>query len=178
MIDVLCADMYRKKLLSRVFTWWVSFEWKSLEACPNYDGPVAVDFYGRLHPKHANGTVRFTNATNSFSTVSAALAEAFDKKTDRRLLIRRLGVNADHTVSDNGMYQLDLFTDYDALEREKAIQGAMLEIRQRYGKNAVVKGLNMREGATAIERNSQIGGHKSGKTGPLELPENKKSPAG
>ena len=178
MIDVLCADMYRKKLLSRVFTWWVSFDWKSLEACPNYDGPVAVDFYGRLHPKHANGTVRFTNATNSFSTVSAALAEAFDKKTDRRLLIRRLGVNADHTVSDNGMYQLDLFTDYDALEREKAIQGAMLEIRQRYGKNAVVKGLNMREGATAIERNSQIGGHKSGKTGPLELPENKKSPAG
>ena len=168
MIDVLCADMYRKNLISRVFTWWISFDWKSLEECPNYDGPRAIDFYGRLHPKHANGTVRFTNATNSFQTVSAAMAEAFDKKVDRRLLIRRIGVNADKTISDDGIYQLDLFTDYDALEREKAIQKAMLEIRQRYGKNAVVKGLNMLDGATTIERNMQIGGHKSGKTGALE----------
>ena len=96
------------------------------------------------------------------------MAEAFDKKVDRRLLIRRIGVNADKTTSDNGMYQLDFFTDYDALEKEKAIQGAMLEIRQRYGKNAVVKGLNMLKGATTIERNSQIGGHKSGKTGELD----------
>ena len=96
------------------------------------------------------------------------MAEAFDKKVDRRLLIRRIGVNADKTYTDNGVFQLDLFTDYDALEREKAIQGAMLEIRQRYGKNAVVKGINMLEGATTMERNMQIGGHKSGKTGELE----------
>ena len=168
MIDVLCASMYRKSLISRVFTWWISFDWKSLEECPNYDGPLVIDFYGRLHPKHTNGTVRFTNATNSFQAVSAAMAESFDKKVDRRLLIRRIGVNADKTTSDNGMYQLDLFTDYDALKREKAIQGAMLEIRQRYGKNAVVKGLNMLEGATTIERNMQIGGHKAGKTGALD----------
>ena len=77
-------------------------------------------------------------------------------------------MNADKTTSDDGIYQLDLFTDYEALKREKAIQGAMLEIRQRYGKNAVVKGLNMLEGATTMERNMQIGGHKSGKTGALE----------
>ena len=168
MIDVLCGDMYRKNLVSRVFTWWVSFDWKSLEECPNYDGPLSIDFYGRLHPKHTNGTVRFTNATNSYAAVSQSMAEAFDKKVDHRLLIRRLGVNADKTTSDDGIYQLDLFTDYEALKREKAIQGAMLEIRQRYGKNAVVKGLNMLEGATTMERNMQIGGHKSGKTGALE----------
>ena len=168
MIDVLCADMYRKNLVSRVFTWWVSFDWKSLEECPNYDGPLSIDFYGRLHPKHANGTVRFTNATSSYAAVSQAMADAFDKKVARRLLIRRLGVNADKTSADNGMYQLDLFTDYEALEREKAIQGAMLGIRQRYGKNAVVKGINMLEGATTMVRNEQIGGHKSGKTGALE----------
>ena len=168
MIDVLCGDMYRKNLVSRVFTWWVSFDWKSLEECPNYDGPLAIDFYGRLHPKHTNGTVRFTSATSSYAAVSQAMVEAFDKKVDHRLLIRRLGVNADKTTTDDGMYQLDLFTDYEALEREKAIQGAMLEIRQRYGKNAVVKGLNMLEGATTMERNEQIGGHKSGKTGALE----------
>ena len=104
----------------------------------------------------------------AYAAVSAAMTEAFDKKVDHRLLIRRLGVNADKTSTDDGMYQLDLFTDYEALEREKAIQGAMLEIRQRYGKNAVVKGLNMLEGATTMERNLQIGGHKSGKTGALE----------
>ena len=171
MIDVLCADMYRKNLVSRVFTWWVSFDWKSLEECPDYDGPLAIDFYGRLHPKHANGTVRFASATSSCAAVSAALAESFDKKVDTRLLIRRLGINADRTSADDGMYQLDLFTDYDALKREKAIQGAMLEIRQRYGKNAVVKGLNMLKGATTMERNLQIGGHRSGKTGMPEPPE-------
>ena len=159
MIDVLCSDMYRKGLLSRVFTWWVSFDWKSLEECPEYDGPLAIDFYGRLHPKHANGTVRFANATSSCRTVSAALAKSFDQKTDRRLLIRRIGICADKTSFDDGTYQLDLFTDYDTLEKENAIQGAMLEIRQKYGKNAVVKGLNMQKGATTIERNMQIGGH-------------------
>ena len=160
MIDILCADMYRKNLVSRVFTWWVSFDWKSLEECPSYDGPLSIDFYGRLHPKHANGTVRFVNATSSFAAVSAALAGSFDKKVDRRLLIRRIGINADRTAHDNEMYQLDLFTDYEALEKEKAVQGAMLAIRQKYGKNAVVKGLNMLEGATTMERNMQIGGHK------------------
>ena len=160
MVDVLCADMYRKGLISRTFVWWISFDWKSLEECPNYDGPLAIDFYGRLHPKHANGTVRLTNATNYFAVVSAALAASFDKKVDRRLLGRRIGINADKTSADSGMYQLDLFTDYDALEKEKAVQGAMLEIRQKYGKNAVVKGLNMMKGATTMERNMQIGGHR------------------
>ena len=161
MIDVLCSDLYRKNLVSPVFTWWISFDWKSLEACPDYEGPVVLDFYGRLHPKHANGTARFTNATNSFSTVSEALLRQFDKKIDRRLLVRRLGVNADHTTADDGVCQLDLFTDYAALEKEKAIQRAMLEVRARFGKNAIVKGMNLLDGATTMERNRQIGGHRA-----------------
>ena len=70
-------------------------------------------------------------------------------------------MNADRTANDEGIYQLDLFTDYGALEKEKAIQGAMLEIRTRYGRNAVVKGFNMLKGATTIERNGQIGGHNA-----------------
>ena len=167
MIDVLCHDMYRKGLAARVFTWWVSFDWKSLEVCPNYDGLLAIDFYGRLHPKHSSGTVRLANATNSVSTISAGLTAQFDKKVDHRLLIRRLGVNADKTVYDDGICQLDLFTDYEALDREKRIQGAMLEIRTRFGRNSVVKGINMQKGATTIERNGQIGGHNAGQTGAL-----------
>ena len=100
----------------------------------------------------------------TFDLVSKALLSQFVQKTDHRLLFRRLGVNAMDmdTSIDNGVFQLDLFTDYAALEKEKRIQGAMLEIRKRYGKNAVVKGMNLMEGATTIERNRQIGGHNAG----------------
>ena len=160
MVDVLCCSMLSKNLVSKVFTWWVSYDYKSLEACPNYDGPVTLDFYGRLHPKHSNGTVRLGEKTNSVKIIMAALLEQFDRKTDHRLLYRRIGVNADNTNIDNGAFQLDLFTDYEALDRERRIQSAMLEVRKRFGPNSVVKGMNLLEGATTMERNQQIGGHK------------------
>ena len=83
------------------------------------------------------------------------------QKTDPRLLFRRINISAIDIGVDDGIYQLDLFTDYEALEKEKKIQAAMMAIRKRYGKNAVVKGLNLRKGGTAIERNQQIGGHKA-----------------
>ena len=121
---------------------------------------MAIDFYGRLHPKHSNGTARLPEKTNSFQTIAAALLTQFDRKTDHRLLYRRLGISADGTVSGDGCYQLDLFTDYEALEKERRIQGAMLQIRKRFGPNAVVKGMNLLDGATTIERNGQIGGHR------------------
>ena len=90
----------------------------------------------------------------------AALLEQFDKKTDHRLLYRRIGINADDTNVDNGAFQMDFFTDYEALDREKRIQSAMLEVRKRFGANSVVKGMNLLEGATTMERNGQIGGHR------------------
>ena len=161
MVDVLCADMLSKNLVSRVFTWWVSYDYRSLEECPNYEGPLVLDFYGRLHPKHSNGTIRFPDRTNSVTIITAAMLQQFDKKTDHRLLYRRIGVNADHTMTDNGAFQLNLFTDYDALDKERRIQGAMLAIRRKYGANALLKGTNLLEGATTIERNSQIGGHRA-----------------
>ena len=160
MIDVLCADMFLKNLTAPAFTWWVSYDYKSMEACPNYDGPVSIDFYGRLHPKHSNGTVKMKTRTNSVSTVTQALLLSFDQKTDHRLLYRRLGVCADNTAEDDGMYQLNLFVDYDSLEKERQIQRAMIEVRQKYGAGAVFKGMNLLEGATTLERNGQIGGHR------------------
>ena len=99
--------------------------------------------------------------TSSVSLVTKALTQAFDKKTDHRLLYRRLGVCAADTAEDDGMFQLNLFTDYDMLEREKRIQRAMLEVRKRYGAGAVFKGMNLLEGATALERSRQIGGHRA-----------------
>ena len=161
MIDGLCADMFKKQLVSPIFTWWVSYDYKSLEACPEYDGPLTLDFYGRLHPCHSNGTVRMREKTNSVVLVKDGLLKAFDQRTDHRLLFRRLGVCAGNTSADDGMVQLDLFTDYKALDKERRIQAAMGEVRHRFGANAVFKGTNMLEGATALERNMQIGGHKA-----------------
>ena len=160
MIDVLCSSMVLKNLISKVFTWWVSYDYKSLEECPYYEGPVCLDFYGRLHPCHGNGTVRLKEQTNSVRTITAALLTQFDAKTDHRLLYRRLGITAGDTRTDDATFQMDLFTDYKALDKEARIQKAMLAVRQRYGANAVVKGMNLMEGATTMERNNQIGGHR------------------
>jgi len=161
MIDVLCADMYSKNLLSQNFTWWVSYDWKSLEKDPYYSGPVTRDFYGRLHPKHNNGTVKMRERTNSPKLVTEALKASFDQKTDHHLLFRRLGVCANNVTTDDGVFQLDFFTDYDALEKEKKIQGALLEVRSKYGANALFTGKNMMKGATTLGRNMQIGGHRA-----------------
>ena len=161
MIDVLCADLFEKKLLSPVFTWYASYDWKSLEKCPGYAGPVCMDWYGRLHPRHNNGTVGMRTRTSSPSSVRDALCESFDLKTDHRLLFRRLNVCANDVTPDDGIYQLDLFTDYQALEKEKKIQGALLQVRSKFGANAVFTGKNMLKGATNLERNLQIGGHRA-----------------
>ena len=161
MIDVLCADMDRKSVLSPRFTWWVSYDYKSLEACPGYDGPVCLDFYGRLHPMHNNGTVRMIEATNSTFTVAPPLLEAFDRCTNHRLLYRRLGICADDVKADDGYYQLNFFVDYEALMREKHLQSALREIRSKFGPNAIFLGKSTLEGATQLERNVQIGGHRA-----------------
>ena len=161
MIDGLCADMYEKGLISSLFSFWISYDYKSLEVCPGYTGPVSLDFYGRLHPKHTGGTVRLRAATNLAVNVSPPLLSAFDARTDPRLLFRRLGVAAGNVEHDCGFYQLDFFTDYDELARLRRLQAAQIKIRQKYGVNSIFKGTNMLEGATALERNLQIGGHKA-----------------
>ena len=161
MIDCLCADMFSKSLIARTFTWWVSYDYKSLEEFPRYDGPVTLDFYGRLHPKRSNGTVRMPMETNSLSVIAPLLLGAFDRNTDHRLLYRRLGICADQVKADPSFYQMNLFIDYEALEREKRLQRAIGELRAKYGSNAVFKGNNLLEGATQLERNRQIGGHRA-----------------
>lgn len=161
MIDVMCSQMHRKHLTSRQFDFWVSYDPVTLEKLPSYDGPLSVDYYGRLHPKHTVGVVRFHNRTASLDRICSALTEQFEKKTDHRFYIRRLGISAEDIRIGEGAVQLDLFTDYEALEREKRIQEAMREIRDKYGTNAVLKGMNLLKEATARERNEQIGGHKA-----------------
>ena len=162
MLDMLCADLFTKNLTTPVLTWWVSYDHKSLEVHPNYGGPVTLDFYGRLHPVHHNGTVRLRGRTNALSAVAPLMLASFDQKTDHALLFRKLGICACDVRTDSSVFQLDLFADYAALEKERKRKAAMLEVRKKYGANALLTGLNFREGATAIERNTQIGGHRAG----------------
>ena len=161
MIDSLCTDMFAKGVVAPRFSWWVSYDYKSLEVCPNYEGERVLDFYGRLHPKHSNGTVKMPMDTNSISTVAPLLLASFDRKSDHRLLYRRLGVCAEDVRTDSGFFQLNMFIDYKALDREKRLQRALSEVRSKYGANALFTGKNMLEGATQLERNQQIGGHRA-----------------
>lgn len=161
MIDILCCDMYGKNLVARLYTWWVSYDYKSMEYCPGYDGPIAIDFYGRLHPGHSTGRIRTLEPTNTPDEVTTLLTADFDKKTDHRLLYRRLGICACEVTTNDAPYQLDLFTDCSRKIKEQKITGAMREIRLRYGANSILKGINFLDGATTRERNTQIGGHRA-----------------
>ncbi len=158
MVEQLSMDLVKKGLATDCLTFWVAFDPVSLEKC-QYDGPLAVDYYGRLHPKHTNGTVRLRTRTSSARVLREALLAAFDARVDQQLYLRRLGVAACDT--HNECVQLDMFTDYAALESEAQVQRAILSIRRRYGGNAILKGMNYLDGATARERNTQIGGHRA-----------------
>lgn len=162
MIDQLVMDLIERETRTKELSFWVSFDPISLEELPSYDGPVSLDYYGRLHPSHVVGTVRMAAHTSSAKDIRTALLYAFEKKVDPRLFIRRLGVVAGNL--QEGYVQLDFFTDYKAQEREERLQRVLLEIRQKYGPTAprvIMKGKNMLEGATAIERSQQIGGHRA-----------------
>ncbi len=161
MIDVLCADLLSKGLRSASFTWWVSYDYRSLEVCPNYTGPVVCDFYGRPHPRHSNGTARPCAGTSSPALVAECVLASFDRKTDPRLLFRRLGLCAGELTEDTGALQLDFFTDYAAVEKERKMRCTLLELHRRFGLNSVFRGNNLVPGANQLERNRQIGGHRA-----------------
>ena len=130
-------------------------------------------------PKHAHGTVNLDFPTSSTRQILSAVSGLYDQIVDKTLLVRRLNITANNIIPASsvkydrkGYEQLDLFTDYTALaekhaqeqlelEREKKIQQALLTIKKKYGKNAILKGFNLEEGATAKDRNAQIGGHKA-----------------
>ena len=143
-----------------------------------YQGPVSTDHYGRQVPKHAQGTVRLDRATSSSKIILDETAKLFDRIADPNLMIRYLNITVGHVVDEQlantqkDAPQLDLFADYEALERQKQeqaaalrkerkIQEAQLAIKRKFGKNAILRGLNFEEGATARDRNQQIGGHKA-----------------
>lgn len=181
MTDLLVLGLVDKKLVTDRIVLSIGYDRESLanpEICRRYKGPVTTDHYGRKVPKHAHGTANLGRYTSSTKLIIDAAMELYDKIVDRNLLIRRVNVAADH-VAEEGREeqretyeQLNLFTDYEELERRRAeeearlkrerkIQEAMLDIKKKFGENAILKGMNLQEGATTRERNGQIGGHRA-----------------
>lgn len=181
MADMLALDLVDKGLVTDQLVLTIGFDIENLRDPSirgQYHGAVTTDHYGREVPKHAHGTGNLGRHTSSTKRIMEATSELFDSIVDKNLLIRRINVTANHVIEEAAMpkepkaEQLDLFTDYaeeeakrkaeeTELERERTMQLAMLTIKKRYGKNAILKGMNFEEGATAKGRNSQIGGHKA-----------------
>ena len=180
MADLLSLDLVDKGLVTCQLVLTVGYDIQNLtdfQRSRNYHGPVTTDRYGRKIPKYAVGTENFTY-TSLTSDLLRAVTALYDRIVDHNLLIRRLSISAnkllDEAEAPNGheAEQMDLFTDYSAREqqeqadeaahaRERKLQEAMLGIKKRYGKNAILKGMNLEDGATAKERNQTIGGHQA-----------------
>ena len=182
MADLLVLDLVDKGLVTDQIVVTVGYDIENLtdpERSKNYRGAIVKDHYGRQIPKHAHGTANLDGHTSSTKKILCAASDLFDRIVDKNLLVRRLNIVANHVLPEadapkknDGYEQLDFFTDYAArdaerekekaeLAREKKMQQAMLTIKKKYGKNAILKGMNLEEGATAKDRNSQIGGHKA-----------------
>ena len=178
MADQLALDLVDQKLVTDQLVLTVGYDIENLKGQTAYKGEVTRDRYGRAIPKHAHGTANLDEYTSSTKRIVTAALELFDRIIDRDLLVRRFYLTATRIADEasapdkKAFEQLDLFTDYSAiqkqkrqetakLEREKKVQQTMLDIKRRFGKNAILKGMNLEEGATAKDRNGMIGGHRS-----------------
>ncbi|MCI6956566.1 MAG: DNA methylase [Candidatus Faecousia sp.] len=172
MTDALVLDLVDKGLLTDQIVLTVGYDIENLTdpaRAEAYHGEVTTDGYGRKIPKHGHGSVNLGRPTASTARIVEAMMALFDRVADRNLLVRRLNVTACRVIPESQLPpeegQLSLFDegqeDTEALEREKRRQKAILTIQKKYGKNALLKGMNLEEGATARDRNGQIGGHKA-----------------
>jgi len=182
MLDLMALDLVEKRLVTGQIVLDIGYDVECLtdsDIKSKYRGPVTVDHYGRKVPKPAHGSINIGRQTSSSMLIVKHGLQLFDRITNPDLLVRRVNVTACNTVdeetarvSPHGGEQIDFFTDVSALEesrkseekaleRERKNQEAILKLQKKYGKNAVLKGMNLEEGATTKERNEQIGGHKA-----------------
>lgn len=179
MMELLSLDLVSKRLVTNQVVLTIGYDRENIgNQSIHYNGEITSDHYGRATPKHAHGTINLKDYTSSTKILIDAVEMLFDRITDKSLLIRRINITACKVINEMNIRkvkshdQLDLFTDYEALkkqeekenierEKEKNLQKAILNIKMKYGKNSVLKGMNLEEDATAKDRNSQIGGHKA-----------------
>ena len=179
MADNLALDLVSKKLLTEQLVMTIVYDIENLtnpSISNKYFGEITIDSYGRKIPKHSHGTINLNQLTSSSNIITEGFINLFDRISNPILLVRKLNLSVNKLISEDNkknqkvIEQIDLFTNYEEREKrkkqeiinetkEKEIQKVMLEIKNKYGKNAILKGMNIIEGATTIERNQQIGGH-------------------
>ena len=179
MIDALALELLEKGLVTDQIVLEVGYDVESLinpDIRSRYNGKITIDYYGRAVPIHAHGTTNMESPTSSSKILSNKVSELFDRIVNPLLLVRRMTIAANHLMRETDLkmnrhaVQLNLFVDYEELERQNKIkraklekermgQEAVLRIKKMFGKNAILKGLNFAEGATQKDRNRQIGGH-------------------
>lgn len=182
MADAVSLELVSKRLVADQLVLTVSYDRENLtrpEIAAQYHGEIVTDHYGRPVPKHAHGTANLGAHSSSSKKIIEAVVSLYDRIVDRHLLIRRLNISTNHVVyeelpglapsrQEKKPEQLDLFADYDGQvaeearrKKERRMQEAVINIKQRFGKNAILRGTSYAEGATAKQRNNQIGGHKA-----------------
>ena len=181
MTDLMVLDLVDKGLVTNQIVLTIGYDIENItdkNRSQSYKGTVTTNYYGKKVPKPAHGTTNLPKQTSSTTLITNAVMELYDKIVNKKLLIRKINIVAnklvdEHSVKNANKYeQLDLFTDYEILkkqrekenaesEREKRMQNTILDIKKKFGKNAILKGMNLQEGATAKDRNNQIGGHKA-----------------
>lgn len=181
MIDLHALDLFSKGLATDQIVLDISYDTENLtdpKIRAKYNGPIVRDHYGRDVPKPAHGTINLPQKTSSTHQITDATVELYDRIVDKNLLIRKINISANRLVLESEIEdvqvseQLTLFDDPEelqrkkeaeeaALAREKRMQRAVVDIKTRFGKNAILKGMNLQEGATAKDRNAQVGGHKA-----------------
>ena len=180
MTDALVLDLVDKKMVTDQIVLTIGYDIENLaddNGANSYKGEIKTDYYGRKVPKHAHGTANIRKFTSSSKLITKTVLKLFDDIVDKSLLARRVNIVACHVVPESSLneekpfQQLNFFEDFAekeeklvkekaAFEKEKRQQKAIAEIKKRYGKNAILKGMNLEEGGTTIDRNKQIGGHR------------------
>lgn len=181
MTDMIALDLVEKGLVTNQIVLLIGYDSVNLTdsaISKKYTGNITVDYYGRKVPKHARGNVSLGKYTSSSKVITEKVMETFFSVFDKNLFSRRINITACNVIPESEAVnrkipvQLDFFTDYELLdkqldeekeilEKEKKKQSALIEIKNKYGKNAILKGMNFEDGATAKDRNNQIGGHKA-----------------
>lgn len=181
MADLLSLDLVDKRLVTDQLVLTVGYDIENLsnpKLRKTYKGEVSTDAYGRSAPKSSHGSINLGIETSSTKLITDGVMELFERIVDKNLLIRRISISMNNVVDEasiektDSVEQLDFFTNYQEVEvvreeeeagfaREKKVQKAVLEIKKKYGKNAILKGINLEDGATTLDRNEQIGGHRS-----------------
>ena len=174
MTELLVLDLVDKHLVTNQLVLDVGYDIDNLtNSNINYKGEITVDRYGRNVPKHAHGTENLDHKTSSNKIINDAMMKLYDRIIDKQLLTRRITITANNIINeeqaeiDSSVVQLDLFTNYEekAIKhenemKERNLQRSILDIKKKYGKNAILKGMNFQDGGTTRERNEQVGGHK------------------